>query len=142
MTTPIEKTVLVNAPASTVWEHLTKPELMKKWMGEEELEIEVITDWKEGNPIVITGFHHARFENKGIVLQFVPGKILQYSHLSSVSGLEDKHENYSVITFNLVPDKNQTFLTIKVENFPTETIYKHFDFYWKTTLEIIKREIE
>jgi uncharacterized protein YndB with AHSA1/START domain len=142
MTKQIEKTVLINTLAPTVWEYLTNPNLMKKWMGESEMNIEIITDWKVGNSIIIKGFHHLEFENKGIVLQFEPNKVLQYNQLSSISRLIDKTENYSVISFNLTSNQRQTWLALRVHNFPTETIFKHLDFYWKTTMEIIKRKIE
>jgi uncharacterized protein YndB with AHSA1/START domain len=137
----VSKTILINAPTLKVWETLTNPELMKKWMS--ETEINIITDWKIGNPIIMRGsLHRINFENKGIVLQFEPEKILQYSHLSSLSRLPDKPENYSIIEFRLAPIKNQTMLTLTVSNFPTETIYKHLAFYWNVTLEILKRMIE
>ena len=137
----VSKTILINAPTLKVWETLTNPELMKKWMS--ETEINIITDWQIGNPIIMRGsLHRINFENKGIVLQFEPEKILQYNHLSSLSRLPDKPENYSIIEFRLAPIKNQTMLTLTVSNFPTETIYKHFVFYWNVTLEILKRMIE
>jgi hypothetical protein len=46
-----------------VWPTLTDPDLMKQWMGEPTMEIEITTDWKIGNPIIITGFHPIKFEN-------------------------------------------------------------------------------
>jgi uncharacterized protein YndB with AHSA1/START domain len=138
----IEKTVAINAPVSVVWNYLTDPDLMKKWMGEPEMKIEIITDWKVGSPIIVKGFHHVYFENKGTVLQFEPDKLLRYSHLSSVSRLPDAVENYSVFTFILNSNQEQTLLTLKAENFPTETIFKHLDLYWKVTIEIIKHKIE
>jgi uncharacterized protein YndB with AHSA1/START domain len=137
----VTKTVHINAPTSEVWESLTKPELMKKWMFETELHI--ITDWKVGTPIVIRGnLNGKNFENNGTVLQFEPKKILQYSHLSSLSRLPDKPENYTILDFRLAPIENQTSLTLTVNNFPTESIYKHLAFYWNVTLEILKRMIE
>jgi uncharacterized protein YndB with AHSA1/START domain len=137
----MSKTVTINAPTSKIWEALTNPDLMKKWMS--ELEIEILTDWKVGNLVVIRGkLHGIKFENKGKVLQFEPEKILQYSHLSSLSRLPDKPENYSVFDFRLTPKEDLTFLTLTVSNFPTESIYKHLAFYWNVTLEIFKRMIE
>jgi uncharacterized protein YndB with AHSA1/START domain len=137
----MSKTVTINAPTSKIWEALTNPDLMKKWMS--ELEIEILTDWKVGNLVVIRGkLHGIKFENKGRVLQFEPEKILQYSHLSSLSRLPDKPENYSVFDFRLTPKEDLTLLTLTVSNFPTESIYKHLAFYWNVTLEIFKRMIE
>jgi uncharacterized protein YndB with AHSA1/START domain len=137
----VTKTVNIDAPASKVWEALTNPELMKKWMF--EAEIHIITDWKVGTPIVIRGHMNGKdFENNGIVLQFEPEKILQYSHLSSLSRLPDKPENYSLLEFRLAPMENRTILTLTLSNFPTESIDKHLVFYWNVTLEILKRMIE
>jgi uncharacterized protein YndB with AHSA1/START domain len=142
MTKPISHTILINSNAATIWEALTTPNLMKQWMGEPEMQIEISSDWKVNGPIVISGFHHIKFENKGTILQFEPNSIFKYSHVSSVSRLPDKPESYSVITFTLIPLENQTSLTVTISNFPTETIYKHLDFYWKTTIALIKNFVE
>src|SRR5919108_4165619 len=92
------KTVYINAPISKVWDTLTIPELMKKWMS--ETGIDIITNWSVGSPILMRGrLHRIKFENTGTVLQFEPGKILRYSHLSSLSRLPEKPENYSVFEF-------------------------------------------
>ena len=137
----VSKTVHINAPNSVVWEALTNPTLMKKWMS--ETEIDILTNWKVGSPILVRGIlHRVKFENKGIVLQFEPEKILQYTHLSSLSRLPDQPENYTVLEFNLTPMDHQTKLTFTASNFPTEAIYKHFRFYWNVTLDIIRRMIE
>src|SRR6266581_3186064 len=86
------KTIHINAPISKVWDTLTTPELMKKWMF--ETEINIITDWKVGSPIVIQGnLNENNFENMGTVLQFEIEKILRYNHLSSLSRLPNKPEN-------------------------------------------------
>lgn len=135
------KTIVICAPVSKTWQTLTNPELMKKWMAEEE--ITIITQWKVGAPIFIKGdAHWVYFENKGVVLEYEPEKVLCYSHLSSLSKLPDTSENYSLIKFNLVPAENQTTLTLTLSNFPTESIYKHLAFYWNTTLELLKKFIE
>jgi uncharacterized protein YndB with AHSA1/START domain len=142
MTQKIEKTILIKAPAIAVWSALTIPETMKRWMAEPAIDVEITTDWNVGNPIVIKGFHHIKFENKGTVLQFVPNRILQYDFLSSLSKLPDQTENYSIVTFTLSALHGQTSLTLTLSNFPTESIMQHLDFYWKTTLLIMKNVIE
>ena len=138
----IEKTIIIKALPSVVWNTLTNPELMKQWMGEPEMELEIITDWKVGNPIVIKGFHHIQFENKGTVLQFESNKVLQYNYLSSLSQLPDEPGNYSIIEFSLAPAEDHTSLSLTINNFPTETIFKHVDFYWRGTIEVLRKLIE
>ena len=138
----VERTVSIDTSPYKVWMYLTEPNLMKMWMGEPEMNIEVITDWIIGNPILVKGFHHVNFENKGIVLQFDPQNILQYSHLSSISHLPDIKKNHSIITFTIEQKKRKTLLEIQIENFPTESIYKHLDFYWQGTANVLRNFVE
>jgi uncharacterized protein YndB with AHSA1/START domain len=138
----IKKTILINASSSKVWEHLTNPDLMKHWMGDPEMQIEVITDWKVGSPFIIKGFHHQQFENKGTILQFEAEKVFHYSYLSSLSNLDDTPKNHTTISFTLAPKDKQVELTVEVENFPTEVIYKHLEFYWNGTIHLLKEVIE
>lgn len=111
-------------------------------MGDPEMKIEVQTDWKIDSEIFIRGFHHIKFENKGVILQYDRENRLSYTHLSSVSRLEDKYENYTILEFVLIPIEEQTLLTLNIENFPTEIIRKHLEFYWRTTILTIKGQTE
>lgn len=138
---PIIKTVTINAAPSIVWDALTKPELMRQWMS--ETHIDIITDWEVGSLIIIRGdWYKAGFENKGSVIEFVPERIVKYSHLSSLSRLADEVANYTVLEFKLVPEDHKTILTLTVSNFPTEAIYKHFAFYWGVALELLRKFVE
>lgn len=137
----IDLSIGIKAASAEIWDTLTKPDLMKQWMS--ETDINIITDWKIGSPITIRGeLHSASFENKGFVLQFKTAENLVYSHLSSLSDLEDKTGNYSIIEFKLTPAETQTILSLKLSNFPTESIYRHLAFYWRVTLELLKKFIE
>ena len=142
MIKPIVKIVTINASTFTVWEALTNPDIMKQWMGEPEMALEVTTDWRIGSPIAIKGFHHVNFVNKGTVLRFEPGKVLEYNYLSSLSRLPEHVDNYTIIHFELESVEDGARLSLTVSNFPTEVIFKHVDFYWTTTLEILKKLLE
>ena len=137
----ITKTITIHASPAKVWTALTEPHAMQKWMS--ETEIEIITDWKEGAPMIIRGpWYKTHFENKGTVLLFEPEQALQYSHLSSLSRLPDTPANYTVIGFSLTPGNAQTILELTLNNFPTEAIYRHFNFYWNVTLHLLKKYVE
>ena len=138
----IYKIILINATPSMVWKHLTSPDLMQEWMGDPEMKIEILSEWKPGAPITIKGFHHVQFENKGTILQFEPERVFQYEYLSSMSNLEDLAENYTTITFYLSSKGGQTELRIEAENFPTIEIYKHLEFYWNGTVTLLRNLIE
>jgi uncharacterized protein YndB with AHSA1/START domain len=142
MTDKFSTTVTINSEPAKVWTALTDIELMRQWLGEPEMKIEVQTDWKINSKIFIRGFHHIKFENKGIILQYDREKKLSYSHLSSISRLPDKPESYSILEFILTAFDKQTLLTLNISNFPTETIRKHLEFYWRTTIVNIKRKAE
>ncbi len=142
MTNLIEKTVVINALATDVWKALTQPFLMKQWMGDNDMNLHIQTSWAVNTPITISGFHHLPFVNKGTILEYDEEKVLSYSHNSSLSHLPDEPQNYSVIKFNLSPADKQTALTLTISNFPTETIYKHLEFYWQSTIVLLKKFIE
>ena len=142
MIAAIEKQVLIDAPVAAVWESLTDLSIMKQWMGAEELKLEIETSWVPGSSFSIRGVHHLQFENKGTVLENIPGQLLSYDFLSSLSRLPDIKENHTVISFSLVPTEAGTRLNLTISNFPTETIYQHLNFYWNTTLVMLKRRVE
>lgn len=142
MTNEFSSTVLIHASPAQVWTTLTTREIMTTWMGSPEMEIKVVTDWKVNSPIFIHGFHHVKFENKGLVLQYDRESKLSYSHLSDISRLPDIPENYSILEFVLTPIEDKTQLTFTITNFPTEVIRKHLEFYWRTTIIGIKKVAE
>lgn len=138
----IEHTVVVDAPPHAVWDALTSPEAMRVWMGEPEMDVRVETEWVVGGPIVVRGFHHAAFENRGRVLRFEPDEHLCYSYRSSLSGLPDVPESQTTFDFVLTPSKGKTTLTLTVRGFPDEVIFKHHQLYWRVTVEVLARFVE
>lgn len=137
----ISNTIHINATTEKVWHALTNPATMSQWMSDKD--IGIITDWKVGSPVIIRGTAESiYFENKGTVITFEPLQKLAYSHLSSLSNLPDKPENYTLLEFTLIADGNQTTLNLDFSNFPTESIYHHFAFYWNVAPHILKKLVE
>ncbi|GAB4029205.1 SRPBCC family protein [Spirosoma jeollabukense] len=134
--------ITIQAEPATVWAALTEPVVMANWLAEPETKMDVYTTWQINTPISIRGFHHVNFENKGVVLQYDKERKLTYSHLSSLSGLPDELENYSILEFTLTSINASTRLILTIENFPTESIQKHLEFYWRTTLFLLKERVE
>lgn len=130
---------VINAPVSSVWEALTKPELIKQYF----FGTTTITDWKVGGPIKFKGEWEGKsYEDKGTVLKFEPNKMLQYDYWSSMSGIEDKPENYVTITYFVSGEKNKTTLTISQENIANEKMKEHSEQNWKKVLNNLKDFIE
>lgn len=136
----LEKKALINAPAAEVWKLLTDTELMKTWMGSEEMELAITTSWEPGTPILIKGFHHAKFENRGTVLEYVRDSVVSYNFLSSISRLPDEPGNHTILRFVLTSEGDQTAVLLTISNFPTEAIYHHLNFYWNVTLAMLSRQ--
>lgn len=135
------KTIHIHAPAEKVWLVLTDPQWMKQWMS--DAEIEVSADWKEGGVMFMRGKLHGRnFENKGTLLEFVPGKKLAYNCWSRLLGLPDKPGHYTRISFTLnVADKG-TELVFSQEYATVYEHDRHAELYWNVTLGMIKKLVE
>lgn len=138
--TTVTKTILLNTTAAKVWEALTNPVLMKRWMSEEEIEID--SNWEVGGPMIVRGKVNGKYEYKGTILQIEPGKMLRYNSWNKISRLPDRPENYSVVEFQLVSTENQTSLTLTHSNLIAEAAYEHSNFYWGSALYAIKMLVE
>ncbi len=137
----LTKSLLIAAPINKVWNVVTSPASISKWMLEEEMSVE--SEWEVGSPIVFKrNLYKVVYDDKGAVLKIEKEKIFQYSHWSKVMRLPDVPENYSIITFTFEPKNNNTILTVKHLNLIAETAYEHANFYWNTALYIIKKMSE
>jgi uncharacterized protein YndB with AHSA1/START domain len=131
--------VEINAPISKVWDALTNPKLIKKYM----FETEATSDWKEGSKIVWKGeWQGKRYEDKGIIVRLQPKRFLQYSHFSPLSGLQDNPENYHIVTLKLSDKGKTTLLSLSQDNNDTEETKKHSEQNWKMMLENLKKLLE
>lgn len=138
----LDKQILISATTAIVWKSITDVALMAGWMGDPSMNLEINTSWEVGAPIRIRGKHHALFENKGTVLEYLPEHTMSYDYLSSLSRLPDEKINYTTLQFVLTPQGTQTLLSLKITGFPTEVIYHHINFYWNGTLVVLKKTIE
>ena len=108
-----EVSVSIRSPNAKVWEHLTRPELVKKYFFGTDIE----TDWKPGSPIYFRGTWEGRsYEDKGRILEFRPPGHLAYSYWSSFSGAPDRPENYQKITIDLRFDQREAVAAVQAEH--------------------------
>jgi uncharacterized protein YndB with AHSA1/START domain len=129
----------IQAPASKVWEALTRPELIKQYL----FGTQVVTDWQVGSPITYKGVWQGKpYEDKGKVLQVEPGKLLVSTFWSSLSGDADIPENYKTVRYELSPTGGGTTLTILQDNNASQEEAEHSEQNWKMVLEGIKRLLE
>ncbi len=131
--------VTIDAPCERVWDALVKPEAIKQYM----FGTNVVSDWREGSPIIWRGEWQGRaYEDKGAILQLKPGRTLQYSHFSPLSGLPDKPESYHTVTIELSDEGDHTRVSLAQDNNPTEQARKHSEKNWQNMLTALKSYME
>jgi len=129
----------IDAPASKVWDALTKPELIKQYL----FGTEVTSDWRVGSPITYRGEWQGKpYEDKGKVLEIEPGKRLVSTFWSSLGGLPDAPENYNTVRYELAPEDGATRLTVTQDNNPSQEAADHSAQNWRTVLDGIKQLLE
>jgi len=85
------------------------PEAIKQYM----FGTTVVMDWRKGSGIIWKGAWQGKpYEDKGTILQNKPGRKIQYSHFSPLSGLNDKPENYHMVTIELTDKGNRTRVSL------------------------------
>ena len=90
----------INAPLATVWQALTNLEVLGRAFFGSKVE----TTWKVGEPILFfCEWEGMQFQDKGELTGFSAEKQLRFTHWSPLSGLEDRSENYHLVTFDLEP---------------------------------------
>ena len=134
-----ETSIKIQATIREVWEALTNPELIKKYL----FGTNTITDWEVGSPIRFTGEWEGKtYEDKGTILGIQNNKLLKYDYWSSMSGIEDKPENYVIVTFLLTGADNDVTLSVTQENIPDEKMKEHSAENWKMVLDNLKKFVE
>ncbi len=129
----------LKSPPTKVWEALTTPSIIKKYF----FNTNAISDWKVGSSLIFRGEWQGKtYEDKGIIKESVPEKRFKYSYWSSLSGIEDKPENYSDLTYELEEKNGGTDLTIVQENIPDEKMKEHSEQNWNMVIENLKKVIE
>jgi uncharacterized protein YndB with AHSA1/START domain len=134
-----EASIVVNAPASKVWEALTNPAMVKQYL----FGTDVQSDWKKGSSITYTGeWDGKKYKDKGVILEIEPEKYLLSTYWSSMSGTEDKPENYQKVGYRLTPEGERTKLIITQENAKTQEAADHSKKNWEMVLGGLKKLVQ
>ncbi|HUB91383.1 MAG TPA: SRPBCC domain-containing protein [Dyella sp.] len=157
MTTPIAmpsntvvQSIAIAAGREAVWRALIDPRAGEKWRM-----ADFRTDWAAGSSIEIEAMiGDRRYCDKGRVLRVEPPSLLQYAYWSRISGLPDQPQSYSTITLVLEAQGDETVLTVRQAVPPSPhrrgrdweigpaSGLKHVEFYWRTTLPVLKSTVE
>ena len=129
----------INAPVNKVWQALTDPALIKQWLFGTDTK----TDWKKGSSIRYSGeWEGKKYEDKGKIIDIVPGKLLHTTYFSSMSGKEDRPENYANVMYEITPENGGSLVTISNDNIDDEKTQQHVRENWSMVLETMKKLLE
>lgn len=129
----------INAEPAHVWDALTNPKKIKEYFFGTHAE----TDWTVGSDIIFTGeYEGKKYKDKGTILTNDPHHLLQYTYWSSMGGVEDKAENYVIVTYKLTGKGASTLVEVTQENIPDQKSRKHSEENWTKVLEGLKDFIE
>ncbi len=133
------RSIFIKAHPGRVWNALTDPELIRQYL----FGTEAISDWKVDSPLRYRGVREGRsYEDKGVVLRAEPGKLLETTYWSTMSGLPDVPKNYKKVTYRLKPERGGTLATVTQDNNLTEEEKAHSEGNWKIVLEGLRKVVE
>lgn len=134
------QSIHIHGTPTQVWDALTNPEKIKVYL----FGTETITDWKVGSEIAFQGeYNGTQYKDKGNVLECEVNKLLKYNYWSGFSGLEDKLENYFLVTYRVEEaDNGQVKFTWEQEGFANEKAQQHTQGNLGAMLEQIKELVE
>jgi uncharacterized protein YndB with AHSA1/START domain len=129
----------VDANADQVWQALTSPQAIKRYMFGTTVE----SEWTVGSNIVWRGeFKGKRYEDKGKILRLEPGKLLAYSHYSPLSGLPDTSKSYHSVMIELSEQDGHTHVSLSQDNNPSAEARTESENNWRKMLEGLKEVVE
>jgi uncharacterized protein YndB with AHSA1/START domain len=129
----------IDAPPDKVWQALTDPELIKKYMFGSEVQ----SDWQPGSPITWKGeFEGREYEDKGEIIAVEPGRQLEVTHFSPLTGQEDRPENYHRVRYELQENNGGTSVRLTQDNSSSAEEAENSAANWQVMLDGLKRVVE
>jgi len=130
---------VIESNIANVWDSLVNPRKIKEYM----FGTEVVSDWKEGSPIVWKGNWQGKpYEDKGVILKIVPTKLLQVTHFSPLSGVPELPENYHTLTYKLEEQGLMTSLSLTQDGNNSREEQIHSEGMWNSMLKGLKTFLE
>lgn len=138
-TLTLKTTVTFKAPIAEVWKGLTDRAIVKQYFFGTDL----ASDWQVGGPITFSGeWEGHKYVDGGVIIEIDAPNLLKYNYWSSMSGTEDKPENYADVTYALSENEGITTLVISQTNVKDEKAKEHSEGNWQSIFDGLKKIIE
>lgn len=137
--------IVIDAPRDRVWRALVTPADIRHYM----FGTDALSDFKPGSPITWKGQWQGKpYEDRGTILESVPGRLLRYTHFSPLAGLPDEPGNYHTVTIALddatTPGRKglSTKVLLTQDNNPTDEARAHSEQNWSRMLAGLKKHLK
>ena len=133
MTYTATQSIFINANRTAVWQAITDPALISKWM----LGTVVTTDWRPGSPVTYEGIMGGEeYRNSGEILEIVAEKLLKMTYRNPKG--KGIPANDTIITYILDEERDGVHLKVTQENFTVLAARDHAEGSWKWILGMLK----
>ena len=135
--------ISIDAPPQKIWQLLWGADTYPVWTSVFSEGSRAETDWQKGSSITYTGEWEGKsYEDKGVIIDIVPEKLLHTTYFSAMSGKEDKPENYANVIYKVSPDDGHSLVTITQDNIDDEKQLQHMEENWGKVLDSMKKLLE
>jgi uncharacterized protein YndB with AHSA1/START domain len=135
-TLTLKTTITFEEPIEKVWKGLTDAALVKQYFFGTDLS----SDFKKGSRITFSGeWDGHKYADGGTILEIAPPKLLKYSYWSSMSGTDDKPENYNNVTYELDENDGVTTLVISQDGVKNQESLEHSESNWQSIFDALKQ---
>lgn len=130
--------IKVRADVSSVWDALTDPEKIKKYM----FGTNVKADWRVGGKITWEGkWEGKKYLDEGEILEYDPEKLMKYSH-QSIEPKTVNSQHIHIVTVTLNQDNDEVLIELIQENVINDEAKEAFEANWNMMLENLKDLLE
>ncbi|WP_374008710.1 SRPBCC family protein [Leifsonia sp. LS-T14] len=139
MTSTARADIHIDASRERLWHALTDPATIERFLFGSRVE----TDWSKGGPIVYHGEWEGKpYEDKGVILDIVPGDRLVTSYYSPLSGKPDVPESYQTVSYLLAEDGDGTRVTITQDGCADDAEAQRMGDNWQQVLQSLRSVVE
>jgi uncharacterized protein YndB with AHSA1/START domain len=134
------QSIAINATPDAIYQAITTPSVISKFL----FGTKVTSDFQPGSPITWEGEWQGKtYQDKGMILEAIPGKLLEHTYWSSNTGKPDTPDNYKHVGYEIeAMSMDTTLLTIIQDNNEDEKERDHAEKNWNKVLEGIKKVVE
>jgi uncharacterized protein YndB with AHSA1/START domain len=124
----MEVEFIYDSTTDTIWEYMTNPDLVKEYFFGTDLNI----DLQAGGAIRYSGIYDDKeYVDAGIITKCEKPNLLEFTYRSSWWNLEDKPENYALITYKIEAIENsKTKLIITMQGHESKAKLEESEESW------------